>query len=239
MLGCRTSRRRVRPIGSRKFRYFSLPAFAKNISVKYRMTTSGVYTITAPSGSKYVGMSLVSVEARWKSHRKDLKRGVHKCKGLQRAFLKYGIENLSFEIVEELDGESKETLLKKEQFWWDEFQKLGCKLYNGRPSGNGSVLHTAETRSRISKSLEKDDALHRRENICLHCGSQFSSKRRIAKFCSRQCAANNLSRFSPSDAVALYVSGLSLRQVAKQFNVSHIAIRDSLLRQGQKLRKSR
>ncbi len=200
--------------------------------------TSGIYTITAPSGSKYVGMSLAGIEGRWKNHLKELKRGEHKCKGFQRSYLKYGIENLVFEIVEILDNESEEIILAKEQLWWDKFQLLGFKLYNARPSGKGSVLHSFETKSRISKSLEKDDALHKRTNICLHCGSKFSSKKRSAKFCSRQCFKKSLSRFSPSDAVALYSSGLSLRQVAKELNVSHIAIRDSLIEQGQKLRSN-
>jgi group I intron endonuclease len=51
--------------------------------------TAGVYAITAPSGSQYVG-SATDIEGRWSKHRSDLRRGVHHCAPLQAAFAKYG-----------------------------------------------------------------------------------------------------------------------------------------------------
>ncbi|MFM0060044.1 GIY-YIG nuclease family protein [Paraburkholderia phytofirmans] len=58
----------------------------------------GIYVITSPSGSIYVGSS-IDVKARWSGHRGELRRGKHHCVPLQRAAEKYGIEHLRFEFV--------------------------------------------------------------------------------------------------------------------------------------------
>lgn len=58
----------------------------------------GIYVITSPSGSIYVGSS-VDVKNRWSGHRGELRRGKHHCVPLQRAAEKYGIDKLRFEFV--------------------------------------------------------------------------------------------------------------------------------------------
>lgn len=57
---------------------------------------TGIYTITSPSGRKYVG-SAVSFRARWRLHLIELRAGRHHCKPLQRAYAKYGETGLIFE----------------------------------------------------------------------------------------------------------------------------------------------
>ena len=59
---------------------------------------SGVYVITAPSGSQYVG-STVDFEKRWYRHRRDLLAGRHHTPGLRNAASKYGIDSLVFSKV--------------------------------------------------------------------------------------------------------------------------------------------
>lgn len=58
----------------------------------------GVYSITAPSGSCYIGSSK-NIRARWAQHRVDLRRGAHHSEQLQRAFLKYGLDAFVFAPV--------------------------------------------------------------------------------------------------------------------------------------------
>lgn len=200
--------------------------------------TLGIYSITAPSGSKYIGMSAVGIEGRWKDHVKELRRGMHKCKGLQRAYEKYGLDHLIFEIIDILNEEFASTIFESEQKWWDYFHKLGINLYNGRPSGTGSVFHNEETRLKISKSLERSDALYRMEKSCKECSELFSSRKRVAIFCSLACRNKASEKFVVKKAVELYSSGQSLRQVAKTLKVSHIAIRNSLLSEGYSIRSN-
>lgn len=60
---------------------------------------SGIYSITAPSGKRYIG-SAVNIARRWGVHRSNLISGRHHNKPLCSAFRKYGLDNLRFEILE-------------------------------------------------------------------------------------------------------------------------------------------
>lgn len=57
--------------------------------------TSGIYSITSPSGKFYIG-SAVDFNKRWAVHRSLLKKGSHHSRGLQRAATKYGLDKLTF-----------------------------------------------------------------------------------------------------------------------------------------------
>lgn len=114
----------------------------------------GVYAIYAPSGSAYVGMTTIGFEVRWKQHMKMLNSGRHHCVGLQRSFVKYGSN--SFRMVPLVSFTKKipvADLMALEVFWWNELFGSGILLYNARPSGNGSVNHSAETKTKIRKSI--------------------------------------------------------------------------------------
>lgn len=57
----------------------------------------GIYVITNPIGRKYVGQS-VNIEYRWKSYKtKECKSQIK----LNRSFIKYGVDNHLFEVIEE------------------------------------------------------------------------------------------------------------------------------------------
>ena len=80
---------------------------------------TGIYKITnLETGMCYVGQA-VDVASRWKQH---IKRGIGaeaptKNK-LYPAMLEYGVENFSFELIEECD---KDSLNEREQYWQDFF----------------------------------------------------------------------------------------------------------------------
>lgn len=59
---------------------------------------TGIYTITSPSGNKYVG-SAVSFKRRWATHLNQLRAGNHHSGPLQKAFAKYGEAALMFEKI--------------------------------------------------------------------------------------------------------------------------------------------
>ena len=62
--------------------------------------TCGIYKITSPSGNCYVGSSQ-NIEARWYHHKHGMKRQTHHCNALNQTAIKYGVENLSMELLEE------------------------------------------------------------------------------------------------------------------------------------------
>lgn len=131
------------------------------------MEAIGVYIITAPSGNKYVGVTGVSFKERWSNHIRDLRGNRHKCKGLQRAYAKYGEDELEFSIKLSysfqrlLDDESfEQELLRFEQSVWDNLKESGTILYNGRPTGTGSVFHTEESKAKIKRKAIENARKH-------------------------------------------------------------------------------
>lgn len=60
--------------------------------------TIGVYKITSPSGSFYVGSS-VNIEGRWATHKSEMRRGSHHNGPLLRAGEKYGLESMKFQVI--------------------------------------------------------------------------------------------------------------------------------------------
>lgn len=134
--------------------------------IRFDNAKIGVYRIVSPSGKMYIGMTCDSFQNRWNGHLKDFKSGKHKCKGLLRAYIKYGAEKLSFEAIEEWikpdlseDFNSLEKLIiKREKFWWNYYKSQGNHLYNGEPTGTGAVNHTEESKRNISISMLKNIA---------------------------------------------------------------------------------
>ena len=155
--------------------------------------TCGVYTIGAPSGKFYVGMTSQSFYARWKQHRSLLCRGRHHCVGLQRAFWKYGAGGLSLGVVCSFPvGEvSVEELGVKEIEVWDSLTDSGVLLYNARPLENEYVIHGVEASARRRRSAtgakrRKWGVLSTTPQVCSGCGAQFMNKQR-RKYCSHGC----------------------------------------------------
>lgn len=208
--------------------------------------TIGIYSITAPSGKLYVGMSTTSIEYRWKKHKDRLIRNNHHCIGLLRAYNKYGLENLKFEILEEIDESiSSEIILQKEQEWWDKYKAEGKVLYNGRPSGKGSVNHTEETRRKISDSTklsyqQNPRPIHPKgkgsKAYCRKCLTEFIKAKASQIFCTKECSKLRALSISYEEIISFYNDGKSLRKVAELAGVSHITVRNILTKNSVPLR---
>ncbi|MGJ8500876.1 GIY-YIG nuclease family protein, partial [Glaesserella parasuis] len=106
--------------------------------------TSGVYAITSPSGNVYIG-SAVDFRRRWLLHVRQLKAQVHHCVPLQRAYEKYGLDALSFEILQCVP---REGLIVAEQAHMDANRE---RLYNVCPNANSRLgrRQTLVTREKI------------------------------------------------------------------------------------------
>lgn len=175
----------------------------------------GVYKIESPSGKTYVGMTCVSFASRLSGHLKYLKNGKHHCKGLQRAYDKYGQDNLKFTVLEKWENPNSyemealgAAILARESFWWRKIRSEGTLMYNGEPSGTGSVFHTEETKLRIAESRRKDIIRKNRIPICeivqhcMICDSNFTENI-IRKTCSDICLNTLVSNQRKSRAYVL------------------------------------
>lgn len=110
----------------------------------------GIYKITNLLNNKvYIGQAQ-DIEERWKQHKKGY---TDKTNIIYRAIRKYGVENFSFEVIEEC---SIEELSKKEIFYIEQYKSyIGWKDnwgYNMTLGGDGARGHipTKETKQKIS-----------------------------------------------------------------------------------------
>lgn len=103
---------------------------------------SGIYSITAPSGKRYIGSS-INVARRWREHLRRLRLGTHRNPALQASFNKYGESQLTFALLELCDSSE---LIRREQVYIDACDWAG--LYNLAPTAgnNLGVKHSAEFR---------------------------------------------------------------------------------------------
>jgi len=102
-----------------------------DLVLEEKVVTMGVYQIRNKiNGKVYIGSS-VNVPSRWESHRRELRRGVHKNQYLQNAWIKYGEKKFVFSLIEEVTD--VEELLLREQFWLDTIQpylpRIGYNIY--------------------------------------------------------------------------------------------------------------
>ena len=108
----------------------------------------GIYKITSPTGRVYIGQS-VDINHRFGSYIKMYVKNEGQVK-LYRSFLKHGVENHSFEIIEEC---SEEELNCRARFWQDDFDVLNgglnCRLTKTEDK-SGKVSN--ETLSKMSQA---------------------------------------------------------------------------------------
>jgi group I intron endonuclease len=110
---------------------------------------AGVYAIVNRVNDKmYIGSS-VNMTKRWIKHRHELRKGTHHCQPLLRSFAKYGIDALSFEVVEFVSDPDK--LIAREQQWIDLFRPAynTCQIAG---SARG-VKRSGETKQKLSVAL--------------------------------------------------------------------------------------
>lgn len=108
-----------------------------------------VYVITnAVNGKRYVGITDVGVDQRWKLHIQ------HAQYGARQAFActirKHGIESFKVDVLEECPD--RETLYTREMHWIAELGTFIPRGYNMTLGGEGlaGLKHTDETRRKMS-----------------------------------------------------------------------------------------
>lgn len=141
------------------------------------MAESGIYEIVnLRNGKRYVG-SAISIEKRWKEHRRDLLAGRHKNRHLQNAWAKYGEAVFEFRILE-IVGETGK-LVEREQAHLDLGYDYNISPTAGSPLG---VKHTPEMcahKSQVSRKLWQDPA-HREKLSAAHAKRVITPEFRAA-----------------------------------------------------------
>lgn len=147
---------------------------------------SGIYIITClVNGKVYIGRAKDYLH-RIKQHKLELNRNNHVNLHLQNAVNLYGIENFTFELLEEWE---EEFLCSMENWWCNMLQAHNPEFgYNIAPTNPyGKVSNSKQTRERISKSrmgIGKGIPLseQHRKNLSIAGKGRKASKESIEKF---------------------------------------------------------
>lgn len=121
----------------------------------------GVYKITNPNNRLYIGQSK-NIESRWNTYYKL------QCKTqpiLFKSLKKYGIENHTFEIIEECPAN---LLIERETFWKLHFKVLEIESLCCRIDGPNGML-SEQTRKNLSESSKGKTFKHTKpKKLILH-----------------------------------------------------------------------
>jgi group I intron endonuclease len=125
----------------------------------------GIYKITSPSGKVYIGQSF-DIKRRFTSY-KTLNKSKRQAK-LYNSFVKYGVDNHIFEIIEEC---LVDFLNERERYWQEQYNVLesikGLNLCL-TSTKDKKHLHSEETRTKISESNKGEK--------CFWYGKTFSEE---------------------------------------------------------------
>ena len=108
----------------------------------------GIYKITNPIGQVYIGQSR-NVEKRLKSYNLDSTRGQKK---LYTSFLEFGIDNHTFELIEECEVKD---LSKRERFYQIFYNSVSNGLNVQLASGNESKENINSGRKTLPDNEKK------------------------------------------------------------------------------------
>jgi group I intron endonuclease len=115
-----------------------------------------IYKITNTLNNKvYIGETIRTPIERWRQH-KNFQSKYYTCPILKQAFIKYGLENFKFEVIQECSDEEKYELEKK---YIEEYNCIAPLGYNFKQGGLGGGFigkkHSDETKQKISESGKK------------------------------------------------------------------------------------
>jgi group I intron endonuclease len=118
------------------------------------MSSAGIYKITSQINHKiYVGESH-NLSRRLTRHKADLKYGTHNNPYLQRHVNKYGLNDLLFEVIEELPP-VHDVLLEREAYWIHFFDSANSeKGFNLNEGGQGGYSTTLKHKDFILVNMK-------------------------------------------------------------------------------------
>jgi len=191
--------------------------------------------INKQNGKAYIGLSSMTLEARWNGHVNDAKCGSTLI--FHRAIIKYGIESWDHTILEAHDSlddakNAEMRLIEQHKTFFLEYPEMG---YNMTRGGDGTIgrHHTPEARSKIAASNSRRIVTADTKNkIRL---SRLGKKRTtpITDEERHVLSQSKLGERNPNAKLTfedvqmirhLYVNGIQNSKLALQFNVTRSTI---------------
>ena len=139
------------------------------------MKISGVYKITNKiTGDFYIGSSK-NIERRWSTHKSPSRWKLRSGMKLYQAFIKYGLNNFTFDIIEETTD-----LHNREQYYieqlnpsYNNYQAKGCDIERRKETHKrcNKAYHQANRDKELAKMKDYNNRLCFYENETLTLGA--------------------------------------------------------------------
>lgn len=157
------------------------------------MKQCGIYKITIDRSAEgkerksYIGQS-IDIKCRWKGHRSNSKN--KKCKQyncpLYNAIRKYGLDNVTFEILRLVP---RKELNEFEKYYIAVLDTLHPEGYNMDSGGNCPTFISEETRKKISENKKGTPAWNKGIPMDEEAKKNLSEKRKGVKLPKKHCKA--------------------------------------------------
>lgn len=126
--------------------------------------SKGIYKITNTINNKsYIGKSS-DIENRFKYHKTNFNNLREWNKTLYKAFRKYGLENFTFEVIEELDDYNEKS--NEREIFWIKYYNSFINGYNETVGGDGGIT-VSNPREKYGK-ITTDEVIYLRKRY-LEC----------------------------------------------------------------------
>lgn len=123
---------------------------------------SFIYKITNQINNKsYIGKTDLTIEERWRTHKRNARIGTESCPILYAAIKKYGIENFKIEKLEEC---SISDAAEREIYWINYFDTFKGDGYNATMGGDGRKTLNKELIIKTYEELKTVRAVSRKLN---------------------------------------------------------------------------
>ena len=128
----------------------------------------GIYKITNTLNNKsYISKSSM-IEERWEYHKKNYENPKEWDKTLYQAFRKYGLENFTFEVIEEMPALIYDKLANNREEYWIIYYNSLEEGYNETSGGDGGYNKKALEKTR-KLTLDEVKEIRKIYNECEMC----------------------------------------------------------------------
>lgn len=194
----------------------------------------GIYKITNKTNGKvYIGQS-IDIKKRWKQHINEAKSSRQNTY-LYNAMRKYGIDNFSFEIIEECDIKS---LNEREIYWIKFYNSFEGEGYNMTPGGSDPIkVNTQELYNLWDKGLSVGEIVNYYQGTLsastiknyLYCYKKWTkeeSKKREGRIKSKTPLQKEGTVIKQYDIFGTFIKNwdTSLHEIERELKIPHNSI---------------
>jgi group I intron endonuclease len=146
---------------------------------------SGVYTITNTVNNRRYAGSSADVRQRWRGHRSELRRGLHRITQFQQDWDEHGEKAFKFEMIVQESDAAKRLAIEQALITADDLEGRGYNLFNTGPN---------------QQILSPDNGIRGKAKSDEHRANIWKNREKTPEFLERMRANGQMGRGKPKSA---------------------------------------